>query len=74
MVPCRPENTTIIRHRFKIEKIILFFDEFLEKFGHSFEDIEEASRMPSIVTAALDLVPSCLHATYVQAAYKLSND
>ena len=30
--------------------------------------------MPSIVTAALDLVPSCLHATYAQAAYKLSND
>ena len=40
LAPCWPENTTIIRHRFKIEKIILFFDECLERFCHSFEDIK----------------------------------
>ena len=40
LAPCRPENTSIIRHVSTVHKIIYFFGDFLEKFGHSFADIE----------------------------------
>ena len=73
MAPCRPENTTIIRHRFKIEKIILFFDEFLERFGHSFEDIKVGYKDAQHCGYSLSCGASCLHAP-VQAAYEVSKD
>ena len=69
-----PENTSIIRHVSCVEKIIYLFDDFLEKFGHSFEDIKvgwlDATRL--YAQPQLWQVHDCITAPgvdCVQAAY-----
>ena len=74
LLPCRLENTIIIRHRFKIEKIILFFDDFLEKFGHSFEDIEVGEQDAKPCGYSHTCGTSMFTCTDAQAAYELAHE
>lgn len=75
--PCRPENTIIIRHRSSVEKIIKPFDDFLDRFGHSFEDIEVGWLDSTRLHAQPELqysvsAPQLLRCIHMQEAYRLS--